>query len=66
MMPYYIVIENEQGLAVAEHDPNRSTVEETAVDNGGVVVDREIYKTFEDAYDAMLILRGEEDEDEAM
>jgi hypothetical protein len=61
-MPLYIIIETEAGLTVAEHDP-KNTPEQTATENGGAVVDAEIYKSFEDAYDAMMEMdiEGEDD-----
>ncbi len=62
-MPQYIVIETDQGLTVAELPPG-ATSEETAVDRGGVLVDQGVFHSFDDAYDAMLNIRREEDDDQ--
>ena len=61
-MLLYEIIETDEGLAVAEmHSgvgPN-----EVAAAHGGVLIDPGPYTTFEDAYDAMLALQAEEDEE---
>lgn len=61
LMPEYIIIETEDGMTVAEHDPTIAP-EKTAVSRGGALVDEQVYKTFEDAYDAMLLLAAEDDD----
>jgi len=60
-MPFYIIIETEAGLTVAEHDP-RNTVEQTATENGGILADPQTYKSFEDAYDAMMEMDTDDEE----
>ena len=57
-MQYYIVVEADDGLMVAEVDAGRSP-EAEAERVGGVLVDPTPYATFEDAYDAMLIIDAE-------
>ncbi len=57
-MQYYIVVEADDGLMVAEVDAGRSA-EAEAARVGGVLVDPTAYATFEDAYDAMLIIDAE-------
>lgn len=64
MQPLFLIIENDDGLAVVEHPPE-ATLEETASKHGGVVVDTELYKTYEDAYDAMMNLPATEEEEES-
>lgn len=61
-MPFYLIIENEQGLEVVEQD-EKSTPEETASEHGGILIDAGPYKSYDDAYDALLALQ-QEDEDE--
>ena len=61
-MIFYEVIETDGGLMVAELEPG-TPPEEAAERQEGIVVDPGPYPTFEDAYDAMLVLQGyEEDE----
>ncbi|MCR4415775.1 MAG: hypothetical protein NUV77_25455 [Thermoguttaceae bacterium] len=62
-MTLYQIIETDAGLTVSELQPN--TLPEVAAERaGGVVVDPGPYSTYEDAYDAMLALAVEEEEDE--
>jgi hypothetical protein len=62
-MVFYQITETDEGLAVAETQPG-VTPEETAATQDGILIDPGPYKTFEDAYDAMLALQEEEEEDE--
>jgi hypothetical protein len=62
-MPNFIIIETEDGLTVTEHKDNRRP-EDTAIELGGILADQEIYKTYDDAYDSMLTLRRQEEEDD--
>ncbi len=57
-MQSYIVIETDDGLTVVEVDETRS-LEFEAERNAGVLVDPTCYATFEDAYDALLIIDAE-------
>lgn len=61
-MVHYEIIETDAGLMVAELEPGMLP-EDAAVRHGGVVVDPGPYKTYEEAYDAVLALEAEEDED---
>ena len=57
-MQSFVVVETDDGLTVAEVD-ERSTPEAEAERFGGVLVDPTPYATFEDAYDALLIIDAE-------
>jgi hypothetical protein len=61
-MRLYEVIETDEGLAVAEVEPG-ITPEDAAARQGGLLVDPGLYKSYEDAYDAMLAIQKEDDED---
>ena len=61
-MLFYQVIETDEGLAVAETRPGVAP-EEVATARGGILIDPGPYKTFDDAYDAMLVLQEEEEEE---
>lgn len=61
-MNRYQIIENDEGLAVAELEPG-VLPEVSAERRGGVVVDPGPYDSYEDAYDAMLTLEDEEEEE---
>lgn len=54
----YFVVEADDGLTVAEVNGG-STPEAEAERLGGVLVDPTPYATFEDAYDALLIIDAE-------
>jgi len=56
----YAIIETDGGLTVAQRTPE-STPEDAAAKSGGIVVDPGPYKSFDDAYDAMLALSREDD-----
>lgn len=57
-MQSFVVVETDNGLTVTEVD-ERSTPEAEAERCGGVLVDTTPYATFEDAYDALLIIDAE-------
>ncbi len=61
----YEIVETDEGLAVAEV-PTGTTAEEVALARGGILIDPGPYKSFEEAYDAMLALQEDEDEDEGI
>jgi hypothetical protein len=63
-MVSYAIIETEVGLTVAEVEPGMSA-EDVAEGQGGVVLDPGPYKDYDDAYDAMLALSEEEEEEES-
>jgi hypothetical protein len=54
----FAIIETDAGLTVAQVSPG-ATPEEAAVVKGGVLVDPGPYKSFDNAYDAMLALSRE-------
>ena len=62
-MPRYEIIETDAGFTVVEVKPGAQP-EETAARYHGVMVDPGPYKTYDDAYDAILALQGEEEEQE--
>jgi len=62
VMLLYEIIETEEGLTVAEVQPGIMP-EEVATLQGGILIDPGPYKSFEDAYDAILALQEEEDEE---
>jgi hypothetical protein len=62
-MSNYEIIETDEGLAVAEM-PRGVSPDEVAAARGGILIDPGPYRTFEDAYDAMLVWQTEEEEEE--
>jgi hypothetical protein len=60
----YEIIETDGGLTVAEREPGVPP-EALAERRGGALVDPGPYKTYEEAYDAILALQSEEDEEDA-
>jgi hypothetical protein len=61
-MSLFAIIEVDEGLTVAELAPDEAP-EAAAMSQGGVVIDPGPYHTYQDAYDAMLALEDEiEDE----
>ena len=64
MIACYAVIETDAGLTVAQYEPGASP-EDAAEKQGGIVADPGPYKTFDDAYDAMLAIQEEEEEPDA-
>ena len=63
-MQGYFVVEADDGLIVTEVNEG-SSPEAEAERVGGVVVDPTPYATFEDAYDALLIIDAESQADAA-
>jgi hypothetical protein len=61
-MQCFVVIETDNGLTVATVDENTSA-EAEAERSGGVLVDPTPYATFEDAYDALLLIDAESKSD---
>jgi hypothetical protein len=61
-MTQFAIIEVDDGLTIVELQPGQSA-EEVAVREGGVLVDAGPYSSYDDAYDALIELEGE-DEDE--
>ena len=60
-MSYYIVIETEEGLDVAEVAEGK-TAEDAAAAAQGVIIDPGPHKSFEDAREAMLQIPEDEEE----
>jgi hypothetical protein len=57
----FAIIEIDDGLTIATIQPGQ-TPEEAATGQDGVLVDPGPYATYEDAYEALCELEGEEDE----
>jgi len=62
-MRRYIVIETEAGLMVADQSPG-VPAEQVAARYGGLVVDPGPYTTYQDAYDALLAIQRETEDEE--
>ena len=62
-MVSYLVIETDDGLTVAEVQPGMELAE-AAERHGGVIVDTNVYKTYDDAYDALLALQADDEDDD--
>ena len=62
-MPDYAIIETDDGLTVMELDPAMPP-EETAVTHAGVVVDPGPYHEYEEACDAMMLLKDDDEEED--
>jgi hypothetical protein len=59
----YELVETNDGLAVVEI-PAGSTAEEAARQQGGLIVDPGPFTSYEDAYEALMALKLDEDEEE--
>ena len=59
-MTLFAIIETDAGLTVAETGPYEGP-EEAAVRNDGLVVDPGPYKSYEEAYEAVLSLEFDEE-----
>lgn len=62
-MATYAVIETEKGLNVVEVQSGESA-SAAALRHGGVVADPNLYRRLQDAYDALVHLAHEEQEDD--
>ena len=62
-MPLYEIIETDVGLTVAELRPGMPP-EEAATRARGVVVDPGPYRTYDEAYDALLSLQDDDEGDD--
>ncbi len=61
-MTLYQIIETDAGLTVSEMEPD--VLPEVAAErSGGTIVDPGPYHTYDDAYDAMLALADEDEEE---
>jgi hypothetical protein len=60
-MPAFIIIETEDGLTIAALEPGASA-ETVAERQGGVLVDQNVYTSYDDASDALLSLQSDEEE----
>jgi hypothetical protein len=61
-MAEFAIIELEEGLTVVEL-PLGQTPEDVALRNGGTLVDPGPYSSYDDAYDALLELQYEDEEE---
>ena len=62
-MPLFSIIETDAGLAVAELEPGTQP-DDVAIKHGGQVVDPGPYRSYEDAYDAILAIQLEDENEE--
>jgi len=62
-MPQFAVIEVDDGLTVTELEPG-ALADQVAAQQGGSVADPGPYQSYEEAYDALLALLSEDDEDD--
>jgi hypothetical protein len=62
-MTSFAIIELDDGLTVVEVQPGEKP-EDVAVREGGVLVDPGPYPSYDEAYDAMLELEGEDEDEE--
>jgi len=62
-MPRYAIIETDAGMTIVEIQPGVS-LEDTALKYGGVVVDPGPYQSYDEACDAMMGLKFEEEDDD--
>jgi hypothetical protein len=60
-MAEFIIIETDDGLTIAALEPGTSP-ETVAERQGGVLVDTNVYTSFDDASDALLTLQSDEEE----
>ncbi|MGM0486842.1 MAG: hypothetical protein ACQESR_08790 [Planctomycetota bacterium] len=56
----YAIVETEEGLTVVEV-PEHRTPEEVATLQRGLLVDSRLYESFQDAFDAMMLIPNEPD-----
>jgi len=64
-MPQFAIIEVDDGLEVAEFEAG-APPDEVAAKQGGVLIDPGPYRSYEDAYDALLALSSEAEEEEEL
>jgi hypothetical protein len=62
-MVSFAIIELPDGMTVVEVQPGQAA-EDVALAQGGVLVDPGPYPNYDEAYDAMVELKAEEDEEE--
>lgn len=60
-MTFYAIIETDTGLTVTEVEPG-TTAEEAARRNNAVLIDPGPYKSYDDAYEALMALPEDEEE----
>ncbi len=61
-MPYFSIIELEDGLTIIELEPGQNP-EDGAAAHGGILIDPGPYANFEDATDALRNLPAEDEEE---
>lgn len=62
-MPTFAIIEIDDGLTVVEV-AEQETAEDAALMRGGIVIDPGPYTSYQDAYDAMMLLPDADDEEQ--
>jgi hypothetical protein len=62
-MTSFAIIELDDGLTVVELQPGEKP-EDAAVRQGGVLADPGPYPTYDEAYDALVEMEGEEEDEE--
>jgi hypothetical protein len=63
-MVSFVIIELEDGLTLATVQPGQDP-EEAAMSQGGVLVDAGPFTSYEEAYDALVELEGEDEDEQA-
>lgn len=61
-MPQFMIIETDNGLTVTQRDPTLSP-EDVAAKHGAVLIDPGPYPTYDEAYDALLALQLDEEDE---
>lgn len=56
----YAIVETDDGLTVVEV-PEHRTAEEIATSHHALLVDSRLYESFQDAFDAMMLIPNEPD-----
>lgn len=64
-MAQFAIIEVDDGLEVAEFEPG-TMPDDVAAKHGGTLIDPGPYKSYEDAYDALVAIQSEEEEEDRL
>jgi len=59
MYANYVVVETDAGMTVVKVEAGQ-TAEACAEQQGGVIVDPVLYRTYDDAFDALLLIQSED------
>jgi hypothetical protein len=60
----FAIVELPDGMTVVEVQPGQQP-EDAAIAQGGTLVDTNLYPSYDEAYDAMVELKAEQDDPEA-